>query len=738
MMLPPHGIPRVLAGHVVPLALLVLLAATGPSLDAALSPLSTLLLLPTLLAYHRGLARPLIHRATAATIHGSDHDHAHEHVPFSPTVRIRNLLLAWPALALGHYFGYAGGFQTPNDNGQLVDSLHPAARLVLGLFAALPYMIALLSQHGPLCLPPGTFKLLPPRWTSRTPLALLSRMATRSRWLAFPATLTAANFLVTRYLSPFGTWGTLTDGISTSDVSTAILNLLGLHGLVFVTALFSTLLVSALAHTLLGGTHSNDSPAALDCAGYYLDGIHSASPYTLAATHDAFVSSPPMSDLDLHASGTAPPPPPPLGRLLSRRISSSMYAESGIPSVPATPLRPPTATTGNSSTNATTGGMSRPTTGDAKMLGMPVHSCRPCAGYSVLAAGVAPRKHHPRWVHPRPWNKQCDSTASHASTHTRYVGHSVTASTHLPSTSPPARDLWKATQVLANAASSARNATTNVLVHAHHVERRGNPSASEYERAALMEHALKVAKAHHVWLALAYWEPAGLPSLMPPPRLPPWVGKNKLTMVSPRGDVVLDYVKVHPVFDVEGDIQPGRAPSPPMVQVDGVKVAVAICLDGDFDGWVHQVARTADVLIMPSWTWGSLGPTHRLHAQQVVYAQRMEGEGASPMVPIPVVKVATLNALVPDAIAWLCVPGGGPGEAHARGTSGNVDGANEEEPLLRHVTVVDHGFGAMAIRRDAAVALPVRLFCVMGDDVENNADIGESMQGGHQQPARIP
>ncbi|KAF7722657.1 hypothetical protein EC973_002867 [Apophysomyces ossiformis] len=86
--------------------------------------------------------------------------------------------------------------------------------------------------------------------------------------------------------------------------------------------------------------------------------------------------------------------------------------------------------------------------------------------------------------------------------------------------------------------------------------------------------------------------------------------ENKLILVSPKGEILIDYNKAHPVPIVE--LQP---PGEPIVQyVDTEefgRVGLAICFDYNFPQFIWQAGQNGvDLMLQASQTWGPMGTYH--------------------------------------------------------------------------------------------------------------------------------
>ncbi|KAG0295371.1 hypothetical protein BGZ97_004837 [Linnemannia gamsii] len=83
--------------------------------------------------------------------------------------------------------------------------------------------------------------------------------------------------------------------------------------------------------------------------------------------------------------------------------------------------------------------------------------------------------------------------------------------------------------------------------------------------------------------------------------------KNMFTLFGPNGQVAFEYQKVHPVILVEPDTIPGPNHLP-VADSEYGRLGGAICFDVDFPNFIAQAGdQKVDILLQPSWTWGSIG-----------------------------------------------------------------------------------------------------------------------------------
>jgi apolipoprotein N-acyltransferase len=89
-------------------------------------------------------------------------------------------------------------------------------------------------------------------------------------------------------------------------------------------------------------------------------------------------------------------------------------------------------------------------------------------------------------------------------------------------------------------------------------------------------------------------------------------GGNVFVLLSNKGEVLIKYAKAHPVPIVEAMVIPG----PKVLQVADTsfgRLGASICFDLDYPNFVHQASQKGvDILLQPSWTWGSIGRYHAL------------------------------------------------------------------------------------------------------------------------------
>lgn len=85
--------------------------------------------------------------------------------------------------------------------------------------------------------------------------------------------------------------------------------------------------------------------------------------------------------------------------------------------------------------------------------------------------------------------------------------------------------------------------------------------------------------------------------------------ENKLSLLTPAGEVAWDYLKSHPVPGSETMAPgPGRVPS---LATEHGRLAGVICFDADFPQLLRQAGQAgADVLLVPADDWPEIDPLH--------------------------------------------------------------------------------------------------------------------------------
>lgn len=112
------------------------------------------------------------------------------------------------------------------------------------------------------------------------------------------------------------------------------------------------------------------------------------------------------------------------------------------------------------------------------------------------------------------------------------------------------------------------------------------------EESAFLERARRLAADEHVYLAM------GIASIQPSAALP---FENKMILIDPSGQIIVDYLKSHPVAGWEASIMERGDGRVPIVSTAAGKIAGAICFDADFPEFVRQAGNSgAELLIVPA------------------------------------------------------------------------------------------------------------------------------------------
>ncbi len=196
------------------------------------------------------------------------------------------------------------------------------------------------------------------------------------------------------------------------------------------------------------------------------------------------------------------------------------------------------------------------------------------------------------------------------------------------------------------------------------------------DEAAMIAHAVQFAQQHRIYLALSY----GARIDRSTPNY-----ENKMTLVTPSGDVAWQYLKNHPVPGHEASIVTrGEGGPAQFTSVDG-RFAGGICYDADFPALFHRAGRDgAELLIVPADDWRAIDP---IHARMTVLRGIEEGASVvraamnglsvatdaygrviatddyfvgtdhTMIATVPIAHVATIYSRIGDVFAWLCALG---------------------------------------------------------------------------------
>lgn len=196
------------------------------------------------------------------------------------------------------------------------------------------------------------------------------------------------------------------------------------------------------------------------------------------------------------------------------------------------------------------------------------------------------------------------------------------------------------------------------------------------DEAAFMERAKQLARQEKVYLlmGMATFHPGQWP-----------LGDNKNVLVDPSGEVPFTYFKARLVPGADTDfVIPGDG-SIPTADTPYGRIASVICYDMDFPEHIRQVGRAgADILLVPTGDWRSIGPTHSHMAEfraiengvsmvrparwgissavdpcgrMLARMDEFTAEQRIMVAQVPVGRVRTLYPYIGDLFAWLCVAG---------------------------------------------------------------------------------
>jgi apolipoprotein N-acyltransferase len=121
------------------------------------------------------------------------------------------------------------------------------------------------------------------------------------------------------------------------------------------------------------------------------------------------------------------------------------------------------------------------------------------------------------------------------------------------------------------------------------------------EEEKFISQARALAAREKIYLLMTLWSV--------PEDFPKHLVENKLLMINPGGEVQLTYFKNHPVKGAEPIVKGDGIL--PVVQTPYGRIAMAICFDGDFPGFIRQAGRNnANILFLPANDWREFGPYH--------------------------------------------------------------------------------------------------------------------------------
>ncbi len=162
-------------------------------------------------------------------------------------------------------------------------------------------------------------------------------------------------------------------------------------------------------------------------------------------------------------------------------------------------------------------------------------------------------------------------------------------------------------------------------------------------------------------------------------------GRNRALLIDPKGDVLFDYDKAHPVIGLEDDrIAPGDGRMP-VVDTTLGRIGVAICYDADYPAAIRQAGqRHVDLLLVPADDWKAIRWRHsemaRMRAvengvnlvrtgnngvlsafdafgRRLLLVDTFDNADPVAVVEVPRTPRSTVYPLIGDVFAWLCAAG---------------------------------------------------------------------------------
>ena len=203
-----------------------------------------------------------------------------------------------------------------------------------------------------------------------------------------------------------------------------------------------------------------------------------------------------------------------------------------------------------------------------------------------------------------------------------------------------------------------------------------NAFAFKKDEPALIRRGAELARSHQIYLGISVgtWNQDS-----------PKPFENKIVLIDPKGEVVLNTLKARPVPGGEAAISArddGRIKS---VATPYGRIGAAICFDMDFPGLIAEAGRQrVDVMLVPSNDWRAIDPWHthmaRLRAVEQGFnlvrhvsgglslATDYHGRTLASMdhyttkhraliAHVPTRGVQTLYSRIGDTFAWLCLAG---------------------------------------------------------------------------------
>ncbi|KAJ3373063.1 hypothetical protein GGF31_001050 [Allomyces arbusculus] len=617
----PLWMPALVVDHLVPCALLMLMAATGPGTDGPAWDGSTLLLVPVLMAYVRGqwhsgskrnpesTGPSTRRRASLAHAAGLAHDPFASLLEYDPADvtcgqhyayhRLARTFAAWVALGLGSVLAYYSVVPTRVDPASTSVSVILAHYMMLAVLVPLPWILGSAVESW----------LSPTSWWSRT--------------LAWPAATAVVSWCAAAE-SPFGTWGALVDGVQVGGLVATVIHWVGIHGATLLWAWFMSAWVDAWC-----------DPPAIPVL------IRRPDPEAPAA-----VWSPPArprSLMDLADPPSLPPSPvaayPFAGSAAGGARTSVYSVDREFEGVITAPRAIPVIMS-----------PSPPPPRRGSIRGMIEASL---ALLVILA--FAHYRMAVQWDHE--WHDRG-----------RRVVDVACVGTHAPTDEPEL--MWNVTRHLATQVADDEDGVPvpRIVQWAP----RAVACVTADQRDVLVATAQDVARESGVYVGVTWWTNATMTSS--------W------RLVDQEGEVVGEY-------DWKEEI--GRRPAesmpdgPPVVDLDGGKMAFGMAIGGDVDfaRWVHRRAGAMDMLLVADHADSVLDLPRGHHVDQVAAAggfvavrcsriggttlvasplggrvfeevletSTLDHPAHTPWIRVPVAQISGMQAAYPDAVLWFAV-----------------------------------------------------------------------------------
>jgi apolipoprotein N-acyltransferase len=159
-------------------------------------------------------------------------------------------------------------------------------------------------------------------------------------------------------------------------------------------------------------------------------------------------------------------------------------------------------------------------------------------------------------------------------------------------------------------------------------------------------------------------------------------GRNRALLIDPKGDVLFDYEKAHPVIGLEDDRIAAGDGRMPVVDTALGRIGIAICFDADYPATIRQAGQKhVDLLLVPADDWKAIRWRHsemaRMRAvengvnlvrsgnngvlsafdtlgRRLLLADTFDNADPVAVVEVPRVPRSTVYTVIGDVFAWLC------------------------------------------------------------------------------------